>query len=148
VAWPLSHRPAPVPLFRDRVCARGVRITVTDTASVILASAGLMIGGPISAATGGYLYAIGDAATPLRVTSRTRVWLLIARDATGGGRMIGWVGHSSMRSCSDAVPSARRGADRGAARVPAVGAWLGPRPLGPPSEFAIDRGGNRGSGDR
>jgi peptidoglycan biosynthesis protein MviN/MurJ (putative lipid II flippase) len=52
----------------------------TDTASGIpCASAGLMIGGPISVATGGYLYAVGDAATPLRATiAHTIMWLLIA----------------------------------------------------------------------
>ena len=87
----------------------------TDTASVIpCASVGLMIGGPISVATGGYLYAVGDAATPLRATiAHTIVWLLIAfatLPVLGVAAIgIGWgAGPSSMRSCLDAVPSATR----------------------------------------
>src|SRR5436190_637068 len=43
------------------------------------ASLGLMIGGPISVAVAGYLYAIGDARTPLRATlAHTAVWLVVA----------------------------------------------------------------------
>lgn len=43
------------------------------------AAIGLMIAGPVSVATAGYLYAIGDAATVLRgVTLHTAAWILVA----------------------------------------------------------------------
>jgi O-antigen/teichoic acid export membrane protein len=105
----------------------------TDTASVIpCASVGLMIGGPISVATAGYLYAVGDAATPLRATiAHTIVWLLIAFAALpvlGVAAIgIGW----GAGSVVDAIVLGRGAVRHTQAHIagllvfPAVGAWLG-----------------------
>jgi len=105
----------------------------TDTASVIpCASAGLMIGGPISVATGGYLYAVGDAATPLRATiAHTIMWLLTAfatLPVLGVAAIgIGW----GAGSVVDAIVLGRGAVRHTQARIagllvfPAVGAWLG-----------------------
>jgi peptidoglycan biosynthesis protein MviN/MurJ (putative lipid II flippase) len=110
----------------------------TDTASVIpCASAGLMIGGPISVATGGYLYAVGDAATPLRATiAHTILWLLIAfatLPVLGVAAIgIGW----GAGSVVDAIVLGRGAVRHTQARIagllvfPAVGAWLTER-IGP-----------------
>jgi O-antigen/teichoic acid export membrane protein len=50
-----------------------------DAASVLpWASLGLMIGGPVSVATAGYLWAIGDASTPLRaVACHGAAWIAV-----------------------------------------------------------------------
>lgn len=105
----------------------------TDTASVIpYASAGLMIGGPISVATGGYLYAVGDAATPLRgAIAHTIVWLVIALamlPVLGVAAIgIGW----GAGSVVDAIVLGRSAVVHTQARIagllvfPAIGAWLG-----------------------
>ena len=130
----------------------------TDTARVIpCASAGLMIGGPISVATGGYLYAVGDAATPLRATiAHTIVWLLIAfatLPLVGVAAIgIGW----GAGSVVDAIVLGRgavrqhAGAHRGAARVSSGGRVAGRRRRARPdgADRSVDRSGNRGGGDR
>jgi peptidoglycan biosynthesis protein MviN/MurJ (putative lipid II flippase) len=91
-----------------------------------------MIGGPISVATAGYLYAVGDAATPLRATiAHTIVWLLIAFAALpvlGVAAIgIGW----GAGSVVDAIVLGRGAVRHTQAHIagllvfPAVGAWLG-----------------------
>jgi len=82
------------------------------------ASLGLMIGGPISVAVAGYLYAIGDARTPLRATiAHTAAWLAVAlallRPVGLAAIGLGWL----VASLVDAVVLGRSAARAAGARV-------------------------------
>jgi O-antigen/teichoic acid export membrane protein len=103
----------------------------TEAADIIpWASAGLIVGGPISVACSGYLYATNDARTPLRATAANgAVWLAVALGLVGslGAEAvgIGWM----LASLTEALIFSRAVRSRTTARL--WPAWL------PPACFAV-----------